>query len=261
MANPWFRLYGGEFLSDNKILALDGNERSIWITLLCLASQTNGIVKFISEKRLIELAGIKLKGRYTDVLKKFENYGMVTISNGSVTVNNWAKRQYSEGYARVLAHRETNLKRKRNGNVTPYTDTDTESDTEKEKIPFSEFWNLYPKKAEKKKAEDKWNRLSKETQELILKDLPRRKLTESWKKGFILNPMTYLNGERWNDEIAIQAGSAPPQKKFCVECKKELGSNYVDGGHGRVCGECFGKVPVNKRVESLKAALMKTLKP
>lgn len=73
---------------------------------------------------------------------------------------------------------------------------------------FVEFWNLYPKKVEKKKAEAKWARLTKATQDLVLTDLPKRLLTEQWQKNngqFVPNPMTYLNGERWNDQIVQPA--------------------------------------------------------
>lgn len=69
-------------------------------------------------------------------------------------------------------------------------------------FPFKNFWDLYPKKVEKKKSEAKWNRLPKGIQTLILADIPKRKATDGWQRGFIPNPMTYLNGERWNDEIA-----------------------------------------------------------
>ena len=113
-------------------MSLDGNERSVWITLLCLASQTNGVVRFMTEPQIIERAGVKNGAKYAGVLDKFQERGMITISNGNVTVLNWAKRQYSEGYLRVKTYRETLLKRKRNGNVTPYTDTDTDTDTDTE---------------------------------------------------------------------------------------------------------------------------------
>lgn len=133
----------------------------------------------------------------------------------------------------------------------------TEVKVSKDKLSqdtFSDFWNLYPKKVEKKKSEDKWNRLSKPTQELILKDLPRRKLTESWKKGFILNPMTYFNGERWNDEIAIPASTALPLKKLCAECKKEIksGEGYMQAKNGIIHVNC--RNVLNPKVEALKAA-------
>jgi hypothetical protein len=97
--------------------------------------------------------------------------------------------------------------------------TDLKKDLKKEKteIPFTQFWDLYPKKAEKKKTEAKWDRLSKSVQEKILEDLPKRKESEAWKKGFILNPMTYLNGERWEDELGIaKSEKAQRLEKFGI---------------------------------------------
>lgn len=74
-------------------------------------------------------------------------------------------------------------------------------------LPFIKFWELYPRKDNKKKAEDKWKTLSTETQEKILEDIPKRKESANWlDQGgkFIPMPTTYLNGERWNDEILVQ---------------------------------------------------------
>lgn len=68
-------------------------------------------------------------------------------------------------------------------------------------VAFSFFKNDYPRKENMKKAEIAWNKLSFETQGLILKDIQFRKESDQWKKGFIPHPTTYLNGERWNDEI------------------------------------------------------------
>lgn len=144
MSNPWFRLYGSEYLSDPKMDHLDGNERSIWITLLCFASQNNGVAKAISEEFLIKRAGVRGNyKRYLGVLEKFKGLGMVDISNTDVTICNWAKRQFSESYQRVLDYRQksNDLKRKSNANVTPYTDT--ESDTERDNSVRSDTtqWN------------------------------------------------------------------------------------------------------------------------
>ena len=72
------------------------------------------------------------------------------------------------------------------------------------KIAFSGFWSLYPKKVERKKSEAKWDKLDLATQEIIIADLRKRVLGEKWSKDggkYIEMPTTYLNGERWNDEI------------------------------------------------------------
>ena len=71
------------------------------------------------------------------------------------------------------------------------------------KLDFNLFWDIYPNRTNRKVSEVKWNKLSKEIQEIILKDIPERIKTDKWKKGFIENPTTYLNGERWNDDRKI----------------------------------------------------------
>lgn len=78
-------------------------------------------------------------------------------------------------------------------------------------LSFEEFWSIYPKKAERKKAELKWKALSLAEQQQVLKDIPLRKLGRQWKEGFVPNPTTYLNGERWNDEIerSVPKGHVP----------------------------------------------------
>lgn len=68
-------------------------------------------------------------------------------------------------------------------------------------IDFINFWSLYDKKIGNKHAcEKKWNNLKTSIQEKIIKILPE------WKKQFTAKifqpyPETFLNGERWNDEI------------------------------------------------------------
>ena len=104
MTNPWFKFYGGEYLSDPKMLNLNGNERSCWITLMCLFSQNNGEeIKFLSEKQLLYLSRIQDE---IQVLDRFEELGLISRCNGNVTLPNWEKRQYSEGYSRVKKFRD-----------------------------------------------------------------------------------------------------------------------------------------------------------
>lgn len=71
---------------------------------------------------------------------------------------------------------------------------------------FENFWFLYPRKKDKLRAQKIWikNKLY-EKSETINSDLAKRKATEWRDKDieFIPHPSTYLNGERWNDEINI----------------------------------------------------------
>lgn len=65
---------------------------------------------------------------------------------------------------------------------------------------FSDFWNLYNKKVDRKKCEAKFKRLNNKEVEMIFKTLPNYLKTITDKK-YQKNPLTYLNGECWNDEI------------------------------------------------------------
>lgn len=115
-----------------------------------------------------------------------------------------------------------------------------ESNSPSEDIPFSEFWDPYPKKVERKKAEEKWNKMPLEHKKKAVADLPLRKQTESWVKGYVLNPMTYLNGERWNDELKSLPAAQPPRK--CKECGRDAGKGWVNS-RGGVCTDCFANPP------------------
>lgn len=68
---------------------------------------------------------------------------------------------------------------------------------------FPEFWSAYPKKVKKADALKKWKlkRLD-DMADAILTDIKIRLADDPrWKDGFIPDPTTYINGERWNDEI------------------------------------------------------------
>lgn len=68
---------------------------------------------------------------------------------------------------------------------------------------FSIFWNAYPKKELKKKAQEIWNRrkLGIYLQE-ILSFIEKAKQTDRWKKGYIKQPTVFLNNDAWTDDIS-----------------------------------------------------------
>lgn len=73
---------------------------------------------------------------------------------------------------------------------------------------FNQFWLAYPKKVAKKQTMSKFKTIVKDqtTLDTILFDISRRLKTDEWSKNngqFIPHPSTYLNQERWNDEVVI----------------------------------------------------------
>lgn len=71
-------------------------------------------------------------------------------------------------------------------------------------IPFSDFWNLYGYKiGDKKNCEKIWDKLIYDTQKIIIASLPDWKTNILKIQAALPYPETYLNQERWNDEINI----------------------------------------------------------
>ena len=87
-------------------------------------------------------------------------------------------------------------------------DNGKDKEKEKENKQFDVFWKNYPKKTDRKKAELLFVKLTKAKQKLATEDCKLR-FVETEKK-YIPNPTTYLNGERWEDELEIQQ----PQKIY-----------------------------------------------
>jgi hypothetical protein len=67
-------------------------------------------------------------------------------------------------------------------------------------IPFLDFWNLYDKKTDRDKSENKWKNLSDLDRVKIMKYIPGYKISQPDKK-YRKNPVTFFNNKSWNDEI------------------------------------------------------------
>ena len=97
---------------------------------------------------------------------------------------------------------------------------------------FDEFWSLYPRKVNKAAARKAWQKLSPEQQLMAAKAIDthcqywRAKETEL---EFIPHASTWLNGERFEDELIIEPRREKIDKKWMftnegIEAKaRELG--------------------------------------
>ena len=86
---------------------------------------------------------------------------------------------------------------------------DTAQKTEVEN-GFNEFWLSYPKKRDKKRAVQAWSKIPISEYPAIMAALSAQKESEEWKKDngkYIPYPSTWLNGERWNDELEAVPGA------------------------------------------------------
>lgn len=218
MANQWFKFYGGEYLSDPKMLALTACERSCWLTLLCYASMSSdGVIRFLNEGQLMAQAGINFNEEEwivtKGVLDHLQELGMIRQSNGEITILNWQKRQESyltnaERQARFREKRKSNAKVTKESNESNARIEENRIEENRDIIEqgFNEFWEMYPRKIGKKAAMKVWFRLklTPELRDKITSALKQHTKSEQWEKDagrFVPHAATWLNGERWDDEL------------------------------------------------------------
>lgn len=84
-----------------------------------------------------------------------------------------------------------------------YTEAVKETDLVATATRFPEFWSTYPRHENAKRSAEIWKRKRLDAKaDVIIADVARRKTQHRpWLDGFIPHATTYLNGERWNDEI------------------------------------------------------------
>lgn len=84
------------------------------------------------------------------------------------------------------------------------TETETETETDIYVSRFNDFWKEYPsnRKVGRKPCETKWKRKGLDKiADKIIGHVKAMKITKSWMDGFNPAPLTYINQERWEDEI------------------------------------------------------------
>jgi hypothetical protein len=132
------------------------------------------------------------------IKKSTSKYTIITICN----YDNYQCVKTSEKHQKNI--RKTSEKHQKNTN----NNDNNENNDNKKTITFEIFWNLYDKKTGREKCEKKWNNLTQAEKEMIIEKLPKYLATISDKK-YQKDPLTYLNGKYWNDEL-----EQPMEKEF-----------------------------------------------
>lgn len=86
---------------------------------------------------------------------------------------------------------------------------------------FESWWAVYPKKVARKVAIQKWTSRGMDAiaDVLIADVLQRAAKDDRWQRGYVPDPVTYLNQERWNDDLH----AAPMARATTNEPSKTLG--------------------------------------
>lgn len=91
------------------------------------------------------------------------------------------------------------------------TKTQLNLDPPKEYIDrFEDFWNVYPKKVARKKAHEAWKRVTrKHNRQMLIEAAQAYRDDPNRDPEFTLNPTTWMNQERWEDEVEKPKPSGP----------------------------------------------------
>ena len=205
----WFKLYP-EIANHPRLRILSFEDRWHYISLMC--AKADGTLDQPNEKLRDQMLSVHLGITPVEMAQVKERLMDVELIAEDWDIINWEDKQSSDatGAARKrrqrarekLAKEEELRNKNKEQNVTV---TGQSRDIEKEET-VERIWKLFPKKVAKAKCVKKLAKLDMPTLALIEKDLRARVWPTETR--YILNPETYINQERWLDEI-----STPEQKE------------------------------------------------
>lgn len=120
-----------------------------------------------------------------------------------ITICNYDSYQQEE----VLTNKQlTNNQQTTNKQLTTIEESKEEKENKEVIYSFDEFWKLYGKSSDKKSCLAKFEKLTNKELEKIKINLPNYILSTPDIK-YRKNPLTWLNGKCWDDEIQIQSNN------------------------------------------------------
>ena len=228
-----------KFWEDDYTSNLDPIEKLLFLYLITnTATNISGVYE-LPLKRIAVETGID-REMVENIIKRFSKDEKIFYEKGWVIVKNFIKHQnqksplVKKGIENELSNAPQDLLVKygidtlshlnliKSNLIKPnLTKPNTiNSNTSVKKIAistFEEFWNEYPAKKNKKKAKEKWLKLKPALHKKIIADIKERNLKDrQWLQGYIPHPTTYLNGERWEDEIDTRIISNGKEKSVTI---------------------------------------------
>ncbi|RDY58910.1 DUF1376 domain-containing protein [Flagellimonas nanhaiensis] len=200
---PSFQFYAQDFLTG--VMYLTNEERGIYITMLAKQWSDGKIPK----KRLGFLVGCDWDELSEELKNKFED-------KGEYLVNNRLERERDKKEKFLNKQREngkkggrplknsTSEKPKRNPNKSLSSSSSSSINSINANEQFDFFWDTYDKKVDKKKCLKQWGKLTVDEIKRIL-DSVEHYVKQNPNRKYRKNPLTYLNGKNWEDEIDFGA--------------------------------------------------------
>jgi predicted phage replisome organizer len=233
----WIKIVTDIF-DDEKILLIGSMPEAdalivIWFKLLCLSGKCNASGVLMLNDRIAytdEMLATIFRRPLNTVrlaLTTFENFGMIEIVEGAITIPNWGKHQsidriekkneYMRKYMRDYRAKQKLLVECKTNSKANVSRTDIDIDIDKEHSSsaepkdgrFDEFWTAYPKKVGKAAAKKAYAKIkpTAELHEQMLRAIDTAKRSDQWQRDngqYIPHPTTWLNRGGWDDELETQ---------------------------------------------------------
>lgn len=230
---PYLPLYIQDFLTDEKLNECTAHATGVYIRLMCLMhkseqygtillkqkdKQNNNQIKNFALKiaksmpyspddiysALAELLDEKVIQIEGDLLlqKRMVRDNEISIKRSETGSKGGKKTQ--EKYHKSLSEFAKAKNKANTENENEYEneiENITDNIDKYRLVDFEKFWAKMPNKVSKKKCWDKWKKLNGEQIDKILETVDRWIAYKPFESYTHPHPLTYLNQERWNDEL------------------------------------------------------------
>lgn len=210
---PWIKLYR-DILDNLEWFRLPDASKGVLVMLWLIASEDK-----TSSGYLPDIKTLSFRLRMTEK----------NLNNAISTLSSW------------LEHDDISVISERYQDGSPETERETEKEGDLSSPGgdgFEAFWILYPRKVGKVPALKAWKKL-KPDQELkaeILKAVALHRRSEDWTKDggqFIPHPATWINQQRWQDELKV-AARAPAYDPDRMKAKENELKRIADREYERL---------------------------
>lgn len=230
---PSFQFYPSDWLRDTALRSCTTGARGLWMDMICYMHEGNpyGHLK-VGDKVILPINLARMVGETLETIEgwlaELKEAGVYDIAiDGSMC----SRRMIRDENLRQI--RASGGKLGGNPNLVS-TNKDNHEDNQEDKqkptpsssssstnikqlstsIEFDEFWKVWPssgRKVGKVKCEKVWKAKKLDSKAgLIIANVKSLKTTKTWTDGFDPAPLTYLNQERWEDEVAGAVSSGMP---------------------------------------------------
>lgn len=194
--------------AEEMALEIDEDVDNVKVTIAFL--QANGLLDEIEQDHYIMTETIKCIGSESESAARVRKHRELKEQkqkalqcNEQVTISNIEIEEEQEQNKEQETKQELEIKEEQE--LKPIEPNGVDIVTTEEQL-FNEFWSAYPKKVNKKGSFTAFKKIKnlKSEMPLIMEALERFKKSKQWLSSngqFIPNPTTFINQERWKDEL------------------------------------------------------------